>query len=179
MDNSINNQKRENMLTKSMLKILTEQIEKEGYSSNLYLAMATWAEANGFNGIASWLYAQSEEERVHMLKFISYIGERDAHAVIPEFKQPPLEYNNIQELFDNVLKHEQYITGSINDIVSQSMEEKDYTTHTWIQWFVTEQIEEEASVRTILDKLRLVGDKNMYMFDRDIMSMRGEESSEE
>lgn len=166
------------MLTKSMYQILNDQIEKEGYSSNLYLAMATWAEANGFNGIAQWLYAQSEEERVHMLKFISYIGERDEHALIPEFKKPPVEYNNIQELFGAVLEHEQYITGSINDIVAKSMDEKDFTTHTWIQWFVTEQIEEEASVREILDKLKLVGDKNMYMFDRDIMSMRGEEEEE-
>lgn len=166
------------MLSKPMLKILNDQIEKEGYSSNLYLAMATWAEANGFNGIAEWLYAQSEEERVHMLKFITYIGERDEHAIVPEFKKPPVDYKNIQELFADVLKHEQYITGSINDIVAKSLEEKDYTTHTWIQWFVTEQIEEETSVRTILDKLKLVGDKNMYMFDRDIMSMRGAEGDE-
>lgn len=166
------------MLTKPMLKILNDQIEKEGYSSNLYLAMATWAEANGFNGIAEWLYAQSEEERVHMLKFITYVGERDEHAIIPEFKKPPVEYKNIQTLFEDVLKHEQYITKCINDIVAKSIDEKDYTTHTWIQWFVTEQIEEEASVRTILDKLMLVGDKNMYMFDRDIMSMREAEGED-
>lgn len=163
------------MLSKVMTQILNEQIEKEGYSSNIYLAMATWAEANGYNGIAEWLYAQSEEERVHMLKVIEYLGERDEHAVIPEFKKPPLDYKNIQELFEEVLKHEQYITGSINDIVAKAIEEKDYTTHSWVQWFVNEQIEEEASVREILDKLKLVGDNNIYMFDRDIMSMRGEE----
>ena len=161
-----------------MYKILNDQVEKEGYSSNLYLAMATWAEANGFNGIAQWLYAQSEEERLHMLKFISYIGERDAHAIIPEFKKPPIDYKNIMELFTEVLKHERYITASINEIVAKTMEEKDYTTHTWVQWFVNEQIEEEASVRAILDKLKLVGDKNMYMFDRDIMSMRQAEGDE-
>jgi len=167
------------MLTKSMYQILKDQIEKEGYSSNLYLAMATWAEANGFNGIAQWLYAQSEEERVHMLKFISYIGERDEHAIIPEFKKPPVTFPSINELFKAVLEHEQYITGSINDIVAKSFEEKDFTTHTWIQWFVTEQIEEESSVRAIIDKLNLVGDKNMYMFDRDIMSMREAEGEAE
>jgi len=167
------------MLTKSMYQILKDQIEKEGYSSNLYLAMATWAEANGFNGIAQWLYAQSEEERVHMLKFISYIGERDEHAIIPEFKKPPVTFPSINELFKAVLEHEQYITGSINDIVAESIEEKDFTTHTWIQWFVTEQIEEESSVRAIIDKLNLVGDKNMYMFDRDIMSMREAEGEAE
>ncbi|MFW5821562.1 MAG: ferritin [Bacteroidota bacterium] len=162
------------MLSKGMTRILNDQIEKEGYSSNLYLAMATWAEANGYNGIAQWLYAQSEEERVHMLKVISYVGERDAHAIIPEFKKPPVDFKNIQELFEDVLNHEKYITGSINDIVAKSIDEKDFTTHSWVQWFVNEQIEEEASVREILDKLRLVGDNNMYMFDRDILTMRGQ-----
>lgn len=166
------------MLTKAMEDILNAQIEKEGYSSNLYLAMATWAENNGYNGVAKWLYAQSEEERVHMLKFISYIGERDSHAIVPAFKQPPVQYKGIKEMFDEILKHEQYITGSINEIVGKSLEEKDFTTHTWIQWFVNEQIEEESSVREIIDKLKLVGDKNMYMFDRDIMGMRAEEGDE-
>lgn len=160
------------MLTKSMLNVLNEQIEKEGYSSNLYMAMATWAESSGYNGIADWLYAQSEEERIHMLKFITYIGERDEHAIIPEFKKPPVDYKNIQVMFEDILKHEQYITKSINDIVALSIKEKDFSTQTWIQWFVNEQIEEEVSVREILDKLKLVGDKNMYMFDRDIMTMR-------
>ena len=166
------------MLTKAMETILNEQIEKEGYSSNLYLAMAVWAEANGFNGISKWLYAQAEEERVHMLKFISYIAERDANAIIPEFKKPPVDYGNVKDLFEAVLKHEKYISSSINDIVGKSLDERDYTTHTWIQWFVTEQIEEEASVREILDKLELVGDKNLYMFDRDILGMRGTAAAE-
>jgi ferritin len=167
------------MLSKEMTDILNDQIEKEGYSSNLYLAMATWTEANGYNGIAQWLYAQSEEERMHMLKVIEYIGERDGHAIIPEFKKPPVDYSNISDLFADVLKHEQYITGSINDIVAKSIEEKDYNTHTWVQWFVNEQIEEESSVRAIIDKLKLVGDNNMYMFDRDIMSMREDAETEE
>ncbi len=166
------------MLSKAMEKILNEQIEKEGYSSNLYLAMATWAENNGYNGVAQWLYAQSEEERMHMLKFINYIGERDCHAIIPEFKKPPLDYGNVSDMFDEVLKHEQYISASINEIVSVSLDEKDFTTNSWIQWFVNEQIEEEATVRGIIDKLKLGGKSNMYLFDRDIMGMRGEEGAE-
>ena len=166
------------MLSKAMEKILNEQIEKEGYSSNLYLAMATWAENNGYNGVAQWLYAQSEEERMHMLKFINYIGERDCHAIIPEFKKPPIDYGNVSDMFDEVLKHEQYISASINEIVSVSLDEKDFTTNSWIQWFVNEQIEEEATVRGIIDKLKLGGKSNMYLFDRDIMGMRGEEGAE-
>ncbi len=166
------------MLTKSMESILNEQIEKEGYSSNLYLAMATYAESEGLTGIAKWLYSQSEEEREHMLKFINYLGERDCHAIIPEFEKPPVEFGTVKELFEEVMKHEQYITASINEIVGKSLDERDFTTHTWIQWFVTEQIEEEASVKGILDKLALVGDKNMYMFDRDILAMREPDTAE-
>jgi ferritin len=162
------------MLKPKIEKILNEQIEKEGYSSNLYLAMATWAETQGLPGVAQWLYAQSEEERMHMLKFIAYVAERGGHAIVPEFKKPPIEYGNINDLFDEVLKHEIYITDSINDIVALTLEEKDFSTNNWIQWFVTEQIEEEASVSGIIDKLKLMGknNNNLYMFDRDIMSMR-------
>jgi ferritin len=78
-------------------------------------------------------------------------------------------------MFEDVMKHEQFISASINDIVAKTLQEKDYTTHNWIQWFVNEQIEEEASARLLLDKLRLVGDNNMYLFDRDIVTLRAKE----
>ena len=167
------------MLNKKIEKILNEQVEKEGYSSNLYLAMATWTEANGYGGTAKWFYAQAEEERIHMLKIIGYIAERGGHAVVPSFEAPPKDFTDIHSTFEEVLKHEQYITKSINDIVEMTINEKDYTTHSWIQWFVTEQIEEEAQVYEILDKLNLLGKQNLYLFDRDLMSMRGAEDDEE
>jgi len=166
------------MLPKKVEDILNVQIQKEGYSSNLYLAMAVWAEQKGFPGVADWLYAQADEEKLHMLKIVRYINERGGKAIIPEFEKPPVDFGNIKDMFDKVLAHEQYISQSINDIVGVTMDERDFTTHNWIQWFVTEQIEEEASVRTIIDKLNLIGDKNLYMFDRDIMSMRGEAAAE-
>jgi ferritin len=160
------------MLTKKVEKILNEQVEKEGYSSHLYLAMASWAENSGFKGIADWLYAQAEEERMHMLKLIHYINERDGKAIIPTIKLPPAKFAGIKQMFDQVLEHEQYITASINSIVGVCIEQKDFTTHNWIQWFVNEQIEEEANAKEIIDKLKLVGTQNMYQFDRDIMSFR-------
>ncbi len=162
-------------LSDKMLKILNEQVEKEAYASQLYLAMATWAEAQGLGGIAEWFYAQSEEEREHMLKFIRYISERGSHAIVPALEQPPKSFEGVKELFDASLEHEQMVTGAINDIVALSLEEKDYTTHNWIQWFVSEQLEEESSVQGIIDKLELLGDRGLYIFDRDILSMRGEE----
>ncbi len=161
------------MLPKKVEKILNVQVEKEGYSSRLYLAMASWAEGQGLKGVSGWLYTQSDEERLHMLKFVKYINDRDGKAIISELKKPPVDYPGIKELFDLVLEHEKFISKSINEIVALCTVENDLTTHNWIQWFVTEQIEEEAAVKEIIDKLKLVGEHNLYMFDRDIMSMRG------
>lgn len=160
------------MLNKKIESILNAQIEKEGYSSSLYLAMASWAEVNGYAGIAAWLYKQSDEERQHMLRLVRYINERGGHAVIPGFNEPPVNQKSVTSMFEDVLKHEQYISQSINEIVAACNEEKDFTTHNWVQWFVNEQIEEEAQSQQILDKLAMVGESNMYLFDRDIMSLR-------
>lgn len=160
------------MLTKKIEDICNRQIEREGYSSNLYLAMASWAETNGFGGVASWLYVQADEERMHMLKFIRYVNERGGVAVVPALKKPASEFKGVEELFREVLKHEEFITASINEIVALTLEEKDFNTYNFLQWFVSEQVEEEASVRAILDKVKLVGKNNMYQFDRDIMSLR-------
>jgi ferritin len=160
------------MLKKKIEDICNRQIEREGYSSNLYLAMASWAETNGFTGVAAWLYTQADEERLHMLKFIKYINERDGKAVMPAFKKPVAEFKSVEDVFKEVLKHEEFVTASINEIVAMTLEEKDFNTHNFLQWFVFEQVEEETSARNILDKIRLVGKNNMYQFDRDILSLR-------
>lgn len=162
------------MLQKKIEQILNEQVSKEAYASQLYLSMASWAEAQGLAGICQWFYAQAEEERMHMLKLVRYINERGGHAIVPDVKQPPANFQGVQAIFEASLEHEQMVTASINNIVALSLEQKDYTTHNWIQWFVMEQLEEESSVQAILDKLKLLGQSNMYLFDRDIMSMRGE-----
>ena len=159
-------------MNKKTEEILNQQVEKEGYSSHLYLAMASWAEVNGYAGMAKWLYVQSDEERIHMLKLIKYINERNGQAILPALKKPDKDYKSVKSMFEEVLKHEKFISDSINEIVALCLKEKDYTTHNWIQWFVKEQIEEEASARKILDKIALAGDNNLYLFDRDIMSLR-------
>jgi ferritin len=161
------------MLPKNVEEILNLQIKKEDYSSQLYLSMASWAENKGFEGVSAWLYAQAEEERLHMLKLVKYVNERDGVAEIPGIETPPTDFGEVSVMFDKVLEHEKYISGSINEIVKVCIAENDYTTQNWIQWFVNEQIEEEASVKAIIDKLNLLGKNNLYMFDRDIMSMRG------
>lgn len=162
------------MLNSKIEKILNEQIEKEGFSANLYLAMASWTETLGMSGTASWLYAQAEEEKMHMMKFVSYINERGGHAIIPAFEKPVSSWKDIFVMFDEVLKHEQYISKSINDILELAIKEKDFATQNWIQWFVSEQVEEESSVQAVIDKLKLLGKASLYIFDRDIMSLRND-----
>jgi ferritin len=160
------------MLKKKIEDICNRQVEREGYSSSLYLAMASWAENNGLSGVAGWMYSQSDEERIHMLKFIKYINERGGKAVMPALKKPATDFKSVEDVFKEVLKHEEFVTASINEIVALTLEEKDFNTHNFLQWFVMEQVEEETSARIVLDKLRLVGKNNMYEFDRDILSLR-------
>ncbi|MDD2386315.1 MAG: ferritin [Bacteroidales bacterium] len=160
------------MLKPKVEKILNEQIQKEGYSSFLYLSMASWSESKGMAGVAQWLYAQAEEEKMHMLKIIDFINERGGKAIIPAIDKTPEDWKDIFVLFDEVLAHEKYISESINDVVALTVKENDFATQNWVQWFVTEQIEEESSVQAIIDKLNLVGKNNLYVFDRDIMNLR-------
>ncbi|MDR0686644.1 MAG: ferritin [Dysgonamonadaceae bacterium] len=160
------------MLTSEVERSLVEQIGKEGFSSNLYLAMASWAESEGYPGISAWFYAQSEEEHGHMLKIVHYVIDRGGKAIIPAFEKPPVAWEGVHDVFVRVLLHEQSVSRSINDILGVCFREGDYATSQWLQWFVSEQIEEESSVRAILDRLKLLGDGSLYDFDKDILAMR-------
>lgn len=149
---------------------LNAQIEKEASSSQFYLAMASWAEGQGLNGTAKFMYTHSDEERFHMLKLVKFINERGGKAIIPALSQPPKEFNDLENVFTLLLEHEISVTESINDLVGLCLDEREYTTHNFIQWYVAEQLEEEALARTVLDKIKLIGnDKGgMYMFDKDL-----------
>jgi ferritin len=151
-------------------KALNEQVIKESSSSQFYLAMASWSETQGLNGTAQFMYQHSDEERFHMLKLVKFINERGGKAIIPSVEKPPVEFDSLEHVFELLLEHELAVTASINNLVDICLQEKDYSTHNFVQWYVSEQLEEEALARTMLDKLRLIGgDKGgMYMFDRDL-----------
>jgi ferritin len=138
--------------------------------------MASWAETKGLNGTAQFLYLHSDEERMHMLKLVKFVNERGGHAVVPSLPQPPTEFNDLNTIFQTLLDHEVMVSEMINKVVDVCLQEKDYTTHNFMQWYVSEQIEEEALARTILDKLNMIGsDKGgLYLFDRDLENMPGE-----
>lgn len=167
------------MLSKKVEKALNDQIKKEAESSQFYLAMAIWAEVNGFPGTSDFLYLHSDEERMHMMKMVKFVNERGGVAVVPALIAPKTDYKGLPHIFESLLDHEVKITSSIHEIVDICLKEKDYTTHNFMQWFVSEQLEEEALARTIIDKLKLIGsDKGgLYLFDRDIVAIRGASTS--
>ena len=158
------------MLSPIIEEALNGQIKIEAQSSQIYLAMASWAEVLGFEGVAQFMYAHSDEERMHMLKLVKFINERGGHAKISALDAPPTEFGSFKEMFQELFKHEVKVSACINDLVDICLKEKDYATHNFLRWYVSEQIEEEALARNILDKIKLIGDDKggFYLFDNDI-----------
>lgn len=165
------------MLSNTIEDKLQKQIIKEASSSQIYLAMACWADVNGYPGSANFLYLHSDEERMHMLKLVKFINERGGHATVPALDAPPKQYDSMQEVFKEILEHEISVTESINDIISACLEERDHTTNNFMQWYIAEQMEEEQLARSIIDKLELIGDEksSLYLFDKELESYSGEE----
>ena len=151
-------------------KALNKQVVLEASSSQFYLSMASWTESQGLTGTSNFLYHHSEEERGHMLKLVKFVNESGGTPNIPALIKPPATFDSILSVFESLLEHELNVTDSINNVVDLCLAEKDYTTHNFMQWYVSEQLEEEALARTILDKLKMIGnDKGgLYMFDRDL-----------
>ena len=168
------------MVSSIIEKALNQQIQIEAESSQIYLAMASWAETQGFEGVASFMYAHSDEERMHMLKLVKFINERGGHAQISQLAKPPISFGSFKEMFQSLFDHEVMVSQKINDLVHTTLEEKDYATHNFLQWYVAEQIEEEALARNILDKINLIGDDKggLYLFDNDVKLLVGSQAAE-
>ena len=161
------------MLKETIQKALNDQIEMEGYASFLYLSMASWCEQQGLEGTSQFFYRQSAEEHDHMMRIFNYLLEMDAEAHAPGIPQPQSEFNTIQELFQQVFDHERMVTNSINDLVDLAIQENDHATHNFLQWYVIEQREEEATVRSILDKIKLIGDGpgSLFFIDKEVETL--------
>lgn len=169
------------MLSKNVESALNAQIKKEGDSSQIYLAMASWAEIQGYEGISKFLFDQSDEERMHMLKLIKYVNQRGGKAVIPNVEQPEIDLTNHKSVFTQLLKHEISISESINELVGITMDERDFSTQNFLQWYVAEQIEEEANAQYILDKINLIGEDKggLYLFDNEMKNFRSPVQTEQ
>jgi ferritin len=161
------------MISKNLEKAINGQIVIEGYSSHLYLAMASWCESTGWAGASSFLYAHAEEERMHMMKFIHYLNGRGGKAIVPKIDAPPKDYKDIFTVFKDIMKHEVMVTAAINDLVDLTLKEKDFNTNNFLQWYVGEQVEEEALFQGILDKIKLLGKEQagFYLIDKELAGL--------
>ncbi len=156
------------MLSKKMNKELNKQVNAELFSSYLYLAMTAWFEAKGLSGFAHWMRFQTEEEMTHGYKIFDYVHERNGKVKLDAIDKPKLDWDSPLDLFEDVLKHEELVTGLINNLVDTAVSERDHATNNFLQWFVAEQVEEEANVGAVLDKLRLIENDSTGLFTLDM-----------
>jgi ferritin len=160
------------MLNKKVETALNKQINAELYSSYLYLAMAAYTESLGLDGFGNWFKIQAQEELYHAMKFYGYVYERGGRVKMAAIDAPPTGWKSPLSAFEETYKHETKVTGLINKLVDLARREKDHATENMLQWFVAEQVEEEATAEGIVQKLKLVGDKGqgVYMIDREFAS---------
>ena len=152
------------MLSDEMEQALNEQINAEFYSSYLYLSMSAYFESKGLPGFAKWMQAQTQEEWFHGMKMYDFVNERGGRITLKAIDKPQATWDSTLAVFENVLAHEQKVTGLINDLVNLALDERDHATNIFLQWFVSEQVEEEASAGAVLDKLKLIGNDPNGLF---------------
>ena len=158
------------MLTEKMQTALNGQLNAELYSSYLYLSMNAYFKSVNLDGFANWMHYQAQEELEHSLKFYDFIIQRGGKVVLSQIEAPPTEWDSPMAVFEATLAHEQKVTGLINDLVEIAHEERDHATTIFLQWFVSEQVEEEESVGGVLEQLKLMGDAQggLFMMDREL-----------
>ena len=154
-------------ISPKMKKALNDQVTLEASASNSYLAMASWCEVTGYQGGADYFYAQSDEERTHMLKIVHYLNDMGAIATIPATKAPPSSYKSLEGLIKTALKNEQAVTKAIHKMVEITQKEKDHSTYAFLEWFVNEQVQEETKFETILQKFDLLGRDKLAVHEID------------
>lgn len=152
------------MLSPKMEEALNKQLNAELFSSYLYLSMAAWFESANFPGMANWMRLQAQEELTHALKFFDFIHERNGTVTLVQVEAPKTAWDSPRDAFEAAYEHECMISGLINGLVDLALQESDHAANAFLQWFVSEQVEEEASVLGIVDKLKLVGDNSVALF---------------
>jgi ferritin len=153
-----------------MVKSLNEQINKEIYSAYLYLSMSSYCTFKGWDGFANWFMVQYQEEMTHAMKIYNYVNDQGGRVELMKIEKPPSEFGSPLEMFEKTLEHEKFVTQCINDLVDLADEENDHPTEIFLQWYVTEQVEEEANDNEIISKLKLVGEEGngLFMIDKEL-----------
>ena len=158
------------MVSKKMEYALNEQINSELYSAYLYLSMVAYFESMNLPGFANWMRIQVQEESMHVMKIYDFVNERNGRIILKSIAEPPAEWKSPLAAFEAAYKHEQLVTGRINDLVNLAIEEKDHATNTFLQWFVNEQVEEESSVNKVVQKLKMMDNApgGQFPIDREL-----------
>ena len=158
------------MIPKKVEEAINKQINHELFSEYFYLSMAAYFESEGLSGFANFFRVQGEEERFHAMKFFDYLNERGGRVVLEAIKKPMTDFNSSVEVFDMAYKHEQLVTSLINDLMDISIKEKDFATMSLLNWFIDEQVEEEASMEKILNQLKMIDGKGngLLMLDKEL-----------
>jgi len=158
------------MISNKMQDAIIEQVAAEFYSANLYLSMSAYLESIDLPGAAKWMRVQFEEEQFHALKFMDYVIERDGRAKIKAYDAPPFEWKSVLDIFESAYAHEQKVTGLINGLMDTARSEHDHAAEIFLQWFVNEQVEEEATVKGIVQQFKMVGESGngLFMIDREL-----------
>jgi ferritin len=158
------------MIKKKMQEALNYQLNRELYSAYLYLSMSAYFQSINMKGFAHWMRVQTQEELAHAMKFYDYLGQGGGRVILSSIEDPPLEWGSPLEAFEHVYEHEQKVTSLINDLVNLAISEQDHATNNFLQWFVTEQVEEEESASEVVEKIKLVGDatEGLFMLDNEL-----------
>lgn len=158
------------MLSKKMEEAFNQQLNAELYSAYLYLSMAAYFYSINMTGFANWMTVQNQEETMHAMKFYNFINERGGRVRLEAIERPPAEWSSPLEVFQETLKHEQKVTALINNLVDLAIAERDHASNAFLQWFITEQVEEEASANEIIQNLQLAGNEPpaLFMLDREL-----------
>jgi len=158
------------MFSEKIEKAMNDQIQRELESAYIYLSMAAYFESINLPGAAHWMRIQTQEEEEHAMKFFNFIYDRGGRVMLQAIPQPPVEFASPLDVFEKALAHEKKVTGHINDLYALAVQEKDYASQTFLQWFIDEQVEEEKSAGDIVETLKMVGDKGqaLFMVDRQL-----------
>jgi len=171
VNNKISKEKEKKfMLSEEIGKTLNYQINRELYSAYLYLSMASYADFEGLSGFANWFKIQAKEEEYHAEKMYNYVNQQGRRVVLEAIEQPQTDFSSMLDLFEQTLEHEKIVTSLINDLVRLAREENDYATESFLQWYVTEQVEEEANPAEMIHKLKFVGKdgRGLLMLDKEL-----------
>jgi len=158
------------MISKDLQEALIEQLNKEYHSAYIYLGMSAYCSKEGFNGAANWFLIQYQEEVAHGMKLFKYLEDQNVSIILPSISAVEVEYSSLLDVFKKSLAHEQTMTKNLNNLSDLAMKNKDHATYNLLQWYVTEQVEEEATVSGIIDHIKLVGDNGygLYTIDKEL-----------